>query len=171
MDVAIVEGSALGIVSWWNALVLVIGAAAGIAIYVLFLRPKSVTAEPPGGLPLPNHGPADQYHAKDLLVIHQLRRDKRIPVVHPVSIGAPDGTYSATSRDISAGGMSMTTNANLKVAQPVQVSFSLPEQHITVPAVVWWRKGNVIGVRFDVTDERRLWISKWVEEQAVEPAT
>ncbi len=166
-----VEGSALvGMVSWWNVLLLVIGAAAGIALYVFLLRPRSEDAESPSAAAHPNHS-GDRYQAKDLLVIHQLRRDKRIPAVHPVSIGAPDGTYTATSRDISAGGMSMTTTANLKVAQPIQVSFSLPEKHITVPAVVWWRKGNVVGVRFDVTDERRLWISKWVEEQAAEPAT
>jgi hypothetical protein len=170
MNAGFVEASALGIFSWWNVLLLAIGAVAGIAIYMFFLRPEPATDSQPA-LPHPSHGSGDQYQAKDLLVIHQLRRDKRIPVVHPVSIGAPDGTYTATSRDISAGGMSMTTNANLKVAQPIQLSFSLPEQHITVPAVVWWRKGNVIGVRFDVTDERRLWISKWVEEQAVEPAT
>lgn len=170
MNVGFAEGSALiGIVSWWNVLLLVIGAAAGIAIYVFLLHSRA-RAESSSASAHPNHS-GDQYQAKDLLVIHQLRRDKRIPAVHPVSIGAPDGTYTATSRDISAGGMSMTTNANLKVAQPVQVSFSLPEKHITVPAVVWWRKGNVIGVRFDVTDERRLWISKWVEEQAAEPAT
>ncbi len=165
----LLASSLADLLSPFNIVLLAGGVAVGVTLYIILARQSELVTEAP-----PKSGAevaaGNHYQAKDLVVYHQLRRDRRVKVVHPVSVSAPDGTFEASSREIGAGGMSMVTDANLKIAQPLELSFTLPEQKITVPAVVWWKKGNLVGVRFDVTDERRLWISKWVEEQVAEPA-
>lgn len=167
-----VVGAASGLTTA-DVAVIVIGAVVIAALYGVLRRTDAAAPAPQGAARRPDEAvSSEHFEARDLLVIHQLRRDRRIPVSHAVTIGAHEGRFNATSREISAGGMSMTTDAKLAIAQPVELSFELPErQRITVPAVVWWKRGNLIGVRFDVTDERRLWISKWVEEQAAGATT
>ena len=95
----------------------------------------------------------------------QQRKSMRIPVSCTVRINSE---ISATSREVGPGGMSMyTDDALLRVSQPVHVDFVLPpDRPISIPGVVWWRKENMLGIRFDVYDKQLFAIRNWVEEQA-----
>ena len=72
------------------------------------------------------------------------------------------------SVEIGAGGMALRDSNGLGVSQPVQLSFTLPNgQRVTVQAVVWWKRAEVIGVRFDPADENRFHVQRWMETQTV----
>jgi hypothetical protein len=102
-----------------------------------------------------------------LLVVHELRRYVRLPVVAAVKVDLGKNSFTATTAEISAGGMSMKTDVRLSKEQPVEVTFSLPPHGKTIMsrATVCWRRENVgmIGVRFDPTDERRLEVKRWID--------
>ena len=100
-----------------------------------------------------------------ILVLHEFRRYVRIPVMTEVGIVFEDGTRStATSQEISSGGMSLKANQIPEQGKRVEVSFSL----LTLPRVwvrgqVSWKKSNKsFGIRFDATDERRLRLKEWI---------
>lgn len=100
------------------------------------------------------------------LVLHEFKRYARIPVVTEVSVLMPDSTrVMVTSREISAGGMSVKGTAVLEPGQPVEVSFSL----LTLPRIwlraqVAWKKPNkTLGLRFDASDERRQRLKNWIQ--------
>jgi PilZ domain len=99
------------------------------------------------------------------LVMHEFRRYVRIPVMTEVAVvTAVTGRITATSQEISSGGMSLRSNFVLEPGTPVEVSFSL----LTLPRVwvrgtVTWKKNNkCFGVRFDTTDERRHRLKEWL---------
>ena len=102
-----------------------------------------------------------------LLVLHELRRYVRLPMVTVVKVDYPKGTFRANSVEISAGGMSMKTDVRLEKEQPVEVSFSLPPSGkliVSRAAVCWKREAaDMIGVRFDRTDSRRLEVKRWID--------
>jgi hypothetical protein len=100
-----------------------------------------------------------------MLVLHEFRRYVRIPVMTEVGIVMNDGgRMTATSQEISSGGMSLKGNQVLEPGTAVEVSFSL----LTLPRVwvrgnVSWKKPNkTFGVRFDSTDERRQRLKEWI---------
>jgi hypothetical protein len=100
-----------------------------------------------------------------MLVLHEFRRYVRIPVMTEVGIVLADGgRMTATSQEISTGGMSLRGNHVPEPGSPVEVSFSL----LTLPRVwvrgnVTWKKSNKsFGVRFDATDERRQRLKEWI---------
>ncbi|MFZ0479361.1 MAG: PilZ domain-containing protein [Terriglobales bacterium] len=99
------------------------------------------------------------------LVMHEFRRYVRIPVMTEVGVVVADGgRLTATSREISCGGMSLKGSHMPEMGSMVEVSFSL----LTLPRIwvrgkVVWRKSNkTFGVRFDSTDERRQRLKEWV---------
>jgi len=103
-----------------------------------------------------------------MLVLHELRRYARVPVITPVSISAGSGQrqFEASSVEISSGGMSLRSGQEISQGLPVEVSFAL----LTLPRVwvrgtVTWAKpaSKTFGVRFDQTDERRKRVRVWVE--------
>jgi len=103
--------------------------------------------------------------ATQMLVLHEFRRYVRIPVMTEVGVMLPDGArMTATSQEISSGGMSLKGNHVPEQGSQVEVSFSL----LTLPRVwvrgqVTWRKSNkCFGVRFDSSDERRLRLKEWI---------
>jgi hypothetical protein len=102
-----------------------------------------------------------------LLVVHELRRYVRLPVVTEVEVDYGQGSFRANSVEISAGGLSMKTDVRLAKEQPVEVTFSLPPNSKTVVSranVCWKREGaSMIGIRFDPTDERRLEVKRWID--------
>lgn len=106
--------------------------------------------------------------ATHLLVVHELRRYVRLPVVTEVDVATSDAKFRATCQEISAGGMSMSSTARLKKEQPVEVTFALPNmtRKICVKATVGWlREGEkLIGVRFDSSDEERLHVKRWIDD-------
>jgi hypothetical protein len=99
------------------------------------------------------------------LILHEFRRYVRIPVMTEVRLAIGDGgRVTATSQEISTGGMSLKGNHPPEPGSLVEVSFSL----LTLPRVcvrgnVAWKKTNkTFGVRFDSTDERRQRLKEWL---------
>ncbi|HUK86039.1 MAG TPA: PilZ domain-containing protein [Terriglobales bacterium] len=164
----------------WNLALLLAGVAAcaGLVYVMLRLSPRPPAApegrEPAVPPPTLRTRARDngQLHAADIAEVHKLRRDRRVPIVTAVTVRTAEGaTATGTTREISAGGMSLQLAGAVKVSQPVEVEFVLPSaQPTSVHAVVWWRKGDMIGVRFDYADESRLRIKDWLRAQAVQPA-
>jgi hypothetical protein len=100
-----------------------------------------------------------------MLVLHEFRRYVRIPVMTEVGVILADGgQMTATSHEISSGGMSLKGTQVPELGSLIEVSFSL----LTLPRVwvrghVSWKKPNKsFGVRFDATDERRLRLKEWI---------
>ncbi len=99
------------------------------------------------------------------LVLHEFRRYVRIPVMTEVAVALADGArFTATSREISTGGMSLKSNYPPDPGTLVEVSFSL----LTLPRIwvrgnITWKKTNkTFGVRFDSSDDRRNRLKEWI---------
>jgi hypothetical protein len=99
------------------------------------------------------------------LIVHEFQRYVRVPVMTEVRVSFPDGArVTATSQEISCGGMSMKSTHPPEPGTPVEVSFSL----LTLPRVwvrgnVAWRKPNKsFGIRFDINDDRRQRLKEWL---------
>jgi hypothetical protein len=103
--------------------------------------------------------------ATQMLVQHEFRRYVRLPVITEVLLTDKTGRRTtATSKELSSGGMSISTDADFKVGAPLQISFAL----LTLPRMslngtICWRAKNSFGVRFDPTDERRKRLREWVQ--------
>jgi hypothetical protein len=104
--------------------------------------------------------------ATQMLVLHEFRRYVRIPVMTEVTVQASESRkFSATSLEVSSGGMSLKTPEDIGSGEGVEVSFAL----LTLPRI--WIRGNVtwkrpkhsFGVRFDVSDERRRKLKEWID--------
>jgi hypothetical protein len=105
--------------------------------------------------------------ATQVLVLHEFRRYIRIPVITEVSVTTSEGAvFSATSQEISSGGMSLRGAEAVSIGDPVEISFALLTlPRIWVRSTVTWRKaGNrTFGIRFDPKDERRFRIKEWID--------
>jgi len=103
--------------------------------------------------------------ATQMLVQHEFRRYVRLPVITEVQLTDKTGRRTtATSKELSSGGMSISTDADFKVGAPLQISFAL----LTLPRMslngtICWRAKNSFGLRFDPTDERRKRLREWVQ--------
>ncbi len=100
-----------------------------------------------------------------MLVLHEFRRYVRIPVMTEVGIVMADGDrMTATSQEISSGGMSLKAHHVPEQGLQVEVTFSL----LTLPRVwvrgqVSWKRNNKsFGIRFDANDERRQRLKEWI---------
>jgi Tfp pilus assembly protein PilZ len=106
--------------------------------------------------------------ATRMLVLHEFRRYVRIPVMTEVSLVGDGRRVSASSIEISTGGMSLKSSEDFSIGTNVEISFSLMTlPRVNVRGVVSWRKPKSLGVRFDATDERRqkvkIWINSYLE--------
>jgi hypothetical protein len=103
--------------------------------------------------------------ATRMLVLHEFRRYVRIPVMTEVLVVSPEGgRFSATSSEISSGGMSLQSAQEVSVGAPVEISFSLLTlPRVWVRGVVSWRKPKSFGIRFDSADDRRQKVKEWIE--------
>ena len=102
--------------------------------------------------------------ATHLLVLHEFRRYVRVPVITEVAVRADGNRFTASSIEISSGGMSLQTSEELSLHTNVEISFALVTlPRVTVRGVVSWRKPKSYGVRFDATDERRHTVKKWID--------
>ena len=105
--------------------------------------------------------------ATQMLVLHELRRYVRIPIITEITVAMNDGRkVTATSIELSSGGMSMRSPQEITAGQNVEISFSLltlPRMHVR--GTVTWKNpgGKALGVRFDAGDERRVKIKEWIE--------
>ncbi len=103
--------------------------------------------------------------ATQMLVLHEFRRYARVPIITEVTLNlGGEHNFVASTREISAGGMSLTSSQEVAVNTPVEVSFALLTlPRIWIRATVSWRTTKSFGVRFDITDNRRLRIKQWIE--------
>jgi len=108
-----------------------------------------------------------------LLVVHELRRYVRVPVVVEVQVDPERGSrFSALSQEVSGGGMSLAATAGRPASgEGVSIAFSLPNRgKATVRAIVCWARASegrpgetLFGVRFNAEDDRRLAVREWIE--------
>lgn len=118
--------------------------------------------------PLERQGVLRVVRSTHLLVIHELRRYVRIPVVTEaiIDVGAAKNLVAA-SVEVSAGGMSVSSQSPIPVDQSTRISFTLPgADPIKVRASICWSrpKENLYGLRFDNTDDARLAVRSWIDQ-------
>jgi hypothetical protein len=106
--------------------------------------------------------------ATHLLVIHELRRYVRIPVVSQAEIETESHTTAkVTTVEVSSGGMSVRSATALSKSDPVRLLLNLPGlEKLSVRAFIcWYRESDkVYGLRFDSNDERRLKVRAWIDQ-------
>lgn len=105
--------------------------------------------------------------ATHLLVLHELRRYVRVPLVAEVKVETSTQTFRGISCEVSSGGMSVHLRHKLPVPSDVQVSFELPGRGIvSVRSTVCWTRHSeeLLGLRFHPSDERRLVVHSWTDE-------
>lgn len=102
--------------------------------------------------------------ATRMLVLHEFRRYVRIPVITEVSIVGDGRRISASSIEMSSGGLSLKSQEDFSIGASVEVSFALMTlPRVNLRGVVSWRKPKSIGVRFDPADERRHKLKTWID--------
>lgn len=102
-----------------------------------------------------------------LLLLGELRRYVRVPLVCPVTLETGVQVIEASSLEISAGGILLSTNAALKVSQAVLASFALPgAQATSVRSIVCWTRDQegTSAIRFDTGDTRRAAVRQWIDD-------
>src|ERR1700727_904116 len=103
--------------------------------------------------------------ATHMLVLHEFRRYARVPIMTEVTLASPDGhPLSASSIDISSGGMSLKSSEDMPSGSKIEISFSLLTlPRVNLRGVVTWRKSKSFGVRFDPADDRRHKVKVWID--------
>ena len=105
--------------------------------------------------------------ATHLLVIHELRRYVRIPVVSQVEFEVNGRSIVGTTVEVSSGGISIRCLAPLPKPDAIRLNLTLPGiEKLNVRAFVCWYRDSdkVYGLRFDGTDERRLKVRGWIDQ-------
>lgn len=103
--------------------------------------------------------------ATHMLVLHEFRRYARVPIMTDVTV-VSSGSHrlSASSIEVSSGGMSLSSSEDMPSGANVEISFSLLTlPRVSVRGVVTWRKTKSFGVRFDQSDDRRLKVKEWID--------
>jgi hypothetical protein len=117
--------------------------------------------------PLERHAALKLVRSTQMLVLHELRRYIRIPVITEITVIMGDNRrLTATSVELSSGGMSLRSAEDISTGQSIEISFALLTlPRVWVRATVSWRNapGKTFGVRFDPTDERRHKIKEWID--------
>lgn len=99
----------------------------------------------------------------------QQRRHPRMDLTVPVDIHTHDNKHLGETKNISQGGMLLQAQAPVAISQPIRLRFTLPpEAPVEIPAVVTYKKGQQIGVRFDPTHHTRTDIEKWIRRSSAE---
>jgi hypothetical protein len=116
-------------------------------------------------VPLERQAALKLVRATHTLVLHEFRRYVRVPVITEIAVVCSDNRrFTATSQEISSGGMSMRASEDVSVGQNVEISFALLTlPRIWVRGTISWKRAQSFGIRFDVLDERRTRIKDWIE--------
>jgi hypothetical protein len=103
--------------------------------------------------------------ATHMLVLHELRRYARIPIMTEVTVVSGDNhRLAASSLEVSSGGMSLKSSEDMPAGSNVEISFSLLTlPRVNLRGVVTWRKSKSFGIRFDPTDDRRQKVKEWID--------
>src|ERR1700730_5195157 len=115
--------------------------------------------------PLERPAALKMVRATQMLVLHEFRRYVRIPIITEIAMVSADGRrFTATSQEISTGGMSVKSPEEVSSGTALEVSFAL----LTLPRIWVRAQGSgrkpdkTFGVHFDVKDERRVRIKEWI---------
>jgi len=106
-------------------------------------------------------------HSTHLLILRELRRHVRIPIVLEAQVQITGGAaFTALTHDVSYGGMSVSTQEKIFPDNEVEITFRLPNGSDTsiTGTIVWRHHPDLIGVRFAVGDERRGAIRDWMDQ-------
>jgi hypothetical protein len=145
----------------------------GVVIYGIAHNAKEVLRHARFGINAVFDEPLDRVsvlkvvRASHLLVINELRRYARVPVVGETEIETPMGKVRALTVEVSSGGMSVRSRTPLSPANSVTATLELPgTSRFSLRAFVWWARPDekVYGLRFDPSDERRGRVRDWIEE-------
>ncbi|HEY6307585.1 MAG TPA: PilZ domain-containing protein [Candidatus Angelobacter sp.] len=101
------------------------------------------------------------------LVINELRRYARVPVVSEALVETNNGRAVATTVEVSSGGLSVRSRTPLASLEPVRVTLSLPGlSPLSLRAFICWARTaeKVYGLRFDPVDERRGKVRGWIDQ-------
>lgn len=106
-------------------------------------------------------------HSTRLLLLNELRRYVRLPLAAPVVLEYKSRRMTATSVEISGGGMSLQCTDPCPPADAtVSAVFSVPGfSHLNIASVVSWSddKTGQIGLRFDPAADDRQAVKAWIE--------
>jgi hypothetical protein len=111
--------------------------------------------------------------ASHLLVLNELRRYARVPIVMDVKLETEQRNFDALTVEVSAGGLSFRTDRSLMMNSSVGLRFTLPNANepgkpaeLRVRGTVAWVNAQEqrAGVRFDPTDSKRLAVKTWVDK-------
>jgi hypothetical protein len=107
------------------------------------------------------------------LLLHQLRRYARIPIVTAVQLGTGENCVHAISKNVSAGGISVVLLSSAAAAQiqadtVLQVSFSLPDSgrfHLSsVPVMRSEKAASFQFIGSPDQEELKDWIDKYLQK-------
>ena len=97
------------------------------------------------------------------LLLHELRRYVRIPLVIEIEIESRMGKLSGSSREISGGGMSVQLSGHAPLSDKLRLSFTLPEKPpLSIEAAVCWQKSSLVGFQFQDSDPARQIVRSWI---------
>jgi hypothetical protein len=105
--------------------------------------------------------------ATHLLVVHELRRYVRIPVITEVALLTDTRRIVGHTQEISGGGMSVRVSGKLAVGNAMEICFDLPKRPgIKIAGTVCWVRelDGMAGLRFNAEDERRLAVKEWIDD-------
>ena len=98
------------------------------------------------------------------LLLNELRRYVRIPLVIEVSVEGANTRYSGSSREISGGGISVQFTGQVPSGDKLRLSFSLPEKPpVSIRASVCWANDAAfVGFQFQDSDPARRVVKDWI---------
>src|ERR1035438_1931646 len=103
--------------------------------------------------------------ATHMLVLHEFRRYARIPIMTEVLVVSNDGhRLTASSIELSSGGMSLKSSEDMSAGTSVDVAFSLLTlPRVSVRGAVTWRQSKSFGIHVDPADDRRQRVKDWID--------
>ena len=117
-------------------------------------------------LPLDRQDTIRAIRSTHMLILHELRRYVRLPIVLEVLIETNAGMkIKGSTRDISYGGMSVNVPNRMGVDTGVDLKFTLPNGDVVkIPAnVLWFHPPDLVGLRYESTDEPRQMVRRWID--------
>jgi len=117
-------------------------------------------------LPLDRQDTMRAVRSIHLLILHELRRYIRLPIVVEVLIETNSGNkIKGMTRDISYGGMSVNVPTRMGADTGVNLKFTLPNGEVVkMPAnVLWFHPPDLVGLRYESTEEPRQMVRRWID--------
>ena len=98
------------------------------------------------------------------LLLNELRRYVRLPIVVEVTAQSRTGKLVGSSREISGGGMSVSFTEQMSdTSGQINLSFTLPQKPtVNIAAAVCWQNGSEVGFQFQDSDAGRQTVKDWI---------